>query len=100
MPERHSICREQRGQIVVGQVQTLSQSAAVFGLKIDQTMRDMILVEKIIKLAAIPRILECKNSQPSKFPVTHDSFPAHDESLHDRFADPRQLGERLAKPIR
>jgi hypothetical protein len=68
-------------------------------LKVDQSVRDMIFVEKIVKLFAIPRSILCEDAQPGKLAVALQPLPAHDERAHDRLANTRQLCERLAKPI-
>ena len=62
-------------------------------------MRDMIFVEKIVELVAVSRTILRENAQPGKLAVALQPLPTHDERAHDRLADARQLGQRLAKPI-
>ena len=60
----------------------------------------MILVEKIVELAAFARAVLRDDAQPGKLLVPLQPLPPHDESAHDRLAHARQLGERLPEPIR
>jgi hypothetical protein len=59
----------------------------------------MIFVEKIVELVAVPRAILREDAQPGKLAVALQPLPTHDERAHDRLADARQLGQRLAKPI-
>ena len=69
MPQRHAVGRDERGQIVAGQVQPLAQATTVFALRINQPMRDVVLIQEVIELTAFARILRCHDAQPGKLAV-------------------------------
>ena len=80
-------------------MQAFAQGAPVFALKVDQPVRDMVFVEKIVELVAVSRTVLRENAQPGKLAVALQPLPTHDERAHDRLADAGQFRERLAKPV-
>ncbi len=58
-------------------------------------MRDVILVEEIIKQMAVPRAGRGHHPQADELLVALQSLAAHDERADDRFAHARQFGQRL-----
>ena len=52
-PQRQPVRGDERRQVATGQAQPLAQRAAVFALKINKPVRNMILIEEIIELAAV-----------------------------------------------
>jgi hypothetical protein len=74
-------------------VQTFAEGLSLFGLKFNESMRNAIFVEEIIKLMSFPCPGCCENTQPCKFPVPSQSFSAHDQCFYDRLAHSGQFGE-------
>ncbi len=73
---------------------------AVFALGINQPMRDVVLIQEVIKLTAFARIARRHDAEPGKLAIALQPLPAHDERAHDRFAHPGQFGQRLPEPLR
>ncbi len=84
-------------------MQALAKSPPIIGFKKNQAVRDVILVEKIVELAAIihARVVVargCAAPHEVTWVPLRALLPPHDESAHDHFTHAWQLGERLPQP--
>ena len=60
---------------------------------INQAMRNVILVEKIVELTTVARIVHGQDTKARKVSIAVQAAPSHDQSIHDRLADLRHLGK-------
>ena len=97
-PQGHAAGGDQRRQIAASQAQSFAEGTALFGLRINQPVRDMVLVEEIVKLASFARTIGGENTQPGKLAIAQQTLPPHDERAHDRLTDSRQFRQRLSHP--
>ncbi len=97
-PQRQAVGCDQRRQVATREVQPLAQRPPIFSFKSNQPVRNVILVEEIVELAAFARAVLRDDAQPRKLLVPLQSAPPHDESAHDHFAHTRQFCERLSQP--
>src|SRR5205814_7154948 len=83
VPERHAVGGDKRWQIAPGQMEALAQGLTIWALRLNQPVRNMILVEEIVDLISVPRAVQGDNAQAGKLAVAPESLPSHDESAHD-----------------
>jgi hypothetical protein len=74
-------------------VKSVGQRLTLFALERDQSMRDVVLIQKIVELTSVTCAARSQYTQSSKFAVPRDSTPPHDQGVHDWFADPWYLSQ-------
>ena len=78
-------------------MQAAHERGALLALHVDQPMRDVVFVEKVIELPAFARLDLGQNPQTGELLVALQPHPAHDERVHDRLSDLRHFGQRASQ---
>ena len=91
LAHRHASGRNQRGQVAAREFQSVAKPAPVLAFKLNEPMRDMILVEEIVDQVPVARAIRRDDAQADELAVAQQALTPHDERVHDGLADARQL---------
>ena len=81
-------------------MEPVGQRLTLFALEFDQTMWDVVLIQKIVELMGIPRAARSEHTQSCKLAIATQPPSSHDQRVHDWFADPWQFGQCPSEFIR
>src|SRR5947209_2338872 len=79
------------------EMKTLAQLLSLFAIELDESMRDVIFIKKIVDLMPGAIIARSQNAKAGKFAVAVQATPAHDQRRDDRGAHGRYFGQRPTK---
>src|SRR5215472_12083035 len=79
---------------------SFAQRLTLFALEFDQTMWDVVLVQKIVELMSVTRAARSNHTQTGKLPIATNPTTSHDQRVHDWFANPWQLGQHAPEFVR
>src|SRR5262245_10261428 len=72
---------------------SFAQRLTLFALEFDQTMQDVVLIQKIVELMSIAGTARSEHTQSGKLVIATEPTSSHDQRVHDWFANPWQLCE-------
>src|SRR5262245_14507517 len=72
---------------------SFTEGLALFALEFDQTVRDVVLVQKIVELMSVTPAARSEHTQTGKLVIATEPTSSHDQRVHNRFTDPWQLGQ-------
>src|SRR5437762_930700 len=81
-------------------MKALNQFLALPVLDFDQSMWNVIFIEKIVEQTAIAIIAQGKDAKAGKLAVASKTSSPHDQRIDNQGADSRQFGESATKFVR
>src|SRR5215471_12018276 len=72
---------------------SFAQRLTLFALEFDQTMQDVVLVQKIVELMSVTPVARSEHTQTGKLVIAKQSPPSHDQRVHNWFANPWYFGQ-------
>src|SRR2546430_7476730 len=78
-------------------MKAVAHGLTLFALEFDQTMGDVVLVQKIVELMSVTRAAHSQHTQSCKLAIPADSAAPHDQRIDDRLAYGRNFRQRAPK---
>src|SRR5262245_48798645 len=72
---------------------SFAQRLTLFALEFDQTMQDVVLVQKIVELMSVTPAARSEHTQTGKLVIATQSPSSHDQRVHNWFANPWYFGQ-------
>ena len=91
MPQRHSTRRDECRQIARCEIHPLRERSPLLAPCVDDSVRIMILCQKIIEQMSFARLAIGQDAQTGKLAIPLKTFASHDQRAQDRFTDARNF---------
>src|SRR6266478_2341020 len=78
-------------------MKAVAHGLALLALEFNQTMRDVVLVQKIVELMSVTRAAHSQHTQSGKLAIPADSAAPHNERIDDGLAHGRNFRQRASK---